>query len=902
MSVDRTTPRPEHPRPDLHRGLDQNWLNLNGPWDFRFDPQDEGESAGWSGGQTPFDRSILVPFCWEAHCAWGTESEGGNDNWYSREVYLNPAEVNRDNYRSAARHTIGWYRRTVDLADLPLPDGQRLFLHLGAADWHVKVWANGRLVGASDSGYVPVSFDLTDALCGEQLVLVIRVQDPQGTQDKPLGKQHSWYATTSGIWQTVWLEVRPDRHLTGMQLTPQLSPAAVAARLALSCPAEGLTVRVSLYDAEGRPAGAAAGAAGSLELPVPIAGEPRPWSPEDPHLYSVTAELLQGEQVLDTVYGYFGLREVSIEPLYDGGPNYVALNGEPIYLKGALDQSFNPWGVYTFPSEEQIIRDLQLAEESGFNFLRIHIKPEDPRFLYQADRRGMLIMFDLPNLGYEGYSPLGCERWEWTFRRIVERDYNHPCIFSWVLFNETWGLGGHGYKEAADRHEWVKSMYRLAKRLDPSRPIEDNSPCLYDHVLTDLNTWHFYINDYEQAREHIDNVVKQTYPGSEFNYVGGHKQADAPLLNSEYGGIGAGAGDVDVSWCFKFLTDLLRKQEKVGGYIYTELQDIEWEHNGVYDYDRRPKEFGYRFADLQGPVYLGFDCPPAQTVACGATLQLPVFLARPGAAWTGGAVSYRVTGHDALGNDLEVTSWTELPLPAALAADQTLVTLGLPVQAPGLPALLRVEARYGEGVCNWCYLEVRDEGLPPSETLPDGRLVLRKHAGSVEVSTAWHEAEVERGVVDLETHLFGGIESGHLDYLFTLPEDLDLAGVGGLTVLFEASSKRQGAPQTSEDKWPSDLHTFLNGVAVDVRTLADQPADSRGALSHFHGFRGRYGELVKIVLSAEQLAAVKAGGGRELLLHLQVPRCSLNHRGLTTYSSRAGRYPCDITLLVERTL
>lgn len=894
MAAITAIPRPEHPRPDFHRGLDSKWLNLNGAWDFQFDDADAGEDQEWFKSTQTFDRSILVPFCWEAHYAWDTEDLASNRNWYSKEVYLDPQGVTRDNYLTAPRHTIGWYSRTVNVSGLA---GGRVFLNLGAVDWHVKVWANGQLVGESDSGYVPVSFDVTDALQDDEVTITLRVQDPQGTQDKPLGKQHAWYTTTSGIWQTVWLELRPEQHLTTVHLTPHLDPASVECKFATTTPLEGLAVRVTLTDEDGKPAGVAISDPGSDRVTVAIEGEPRPWSPESPHLYQVRAELLRDGSVIDTVHSYFGLREVAIKPLYDGGPKYFFLNNKPLYLKGALDQSFNPWGVYTFASEEDIIRDLVLAEEAGFNFLRIHIKPEDPRFLYQADKRGMLIMFDLPNLGYEGYGPLGNERWEWTFRRIIQRDYNHPCIFSWVLFNETWGLGFQKYRDAIDRHHWVKSMYHLAKSLDQSRPIEDNSACSYDHVLTDFSSWHFYINDYQQAREHVDTVIRETHPGSEFNYVGGNKQGDEPLINSEYGGIGAGMGDVDVSWCFKFLTDLLRRQEKCCGYIYTELQDIEWEHNGIYDYDRRPKEFGYDVKGFQGPVYLGFDCPPAQTVKPGATLELPLFISRVGYQGGPGALSYSVSNVDALGECVCLMPETVVAIPAT--ADQ-IITLNLPaLTVPTHACLLKIETSLEGQAANWCYLEVRDGALPAVETLPDGAVVLRKLAGDVEVSTTWHEAEVERGIIDFETHLLGGIESGLMDYRFKLPEGLDLEQIESLTVLFEASSKRQGAPQTSEDKWPSDLRTSLNGVEIDVRTLADQPADSRGALSHLHGFRGRYGELVEIEVTGEPLAQIKARGEKDLLLRLEIPRPSLNHRGLIAYSSRAGRYPCDITVIAR---
>jgi beta-galactosidase/beta-glucuronidase len=174
----------------LYRSTESGWLNLNGPWEFRFDPESQGEEQQWQTGQAAFDRTIIVPFCWESHCAWGTEALAGNRDWFSKEAYLEPGAVTRQNYLEAPRQTVGWYRKVVRLAEDM--SGERLFLNIGAVDWHVKVWANGRFVGESDSGYVPVSFDVTEALEGEELLLVVRVEDPQGTEDKPLGKQHKW--------------------------------------------------------------------------------------------------------------------------------------------------------------------------------------------------------------------------------------------------------------------------------------------------------------------------------------------------------------------------------------------------------------------------------------------------------------------------------------------------------------------------------------------------------------------------------------------------------------------------------------------------------------------------------------------------------------------------------------
>ena len=181
-------------------------------------------------------------------------------------------------------------------------------------------------------------------------------------------------------------------------------------------------------------------------------------------------------------------------------------------------------------------------------------------------------------------------------------------------------------------------MYDLAKALDPTRLVEDNSACLYDHVVTDINTWHFYIADYGRAKRHVERVVAQTTRARGFNYVGrlyahvdgagAYRQGTAPLLNSEYAGLSARRGDRDISYSFKFLTTELRRHDKICGYVYTELTDIEWEHNGLLNYDRTPKEFGYdRFvpgmtvADLNGADFVGLDAPRARPLPPGSVFR-----------------------------------------------------------------------------------------------------------------------------------------------------------------------------------------------------------------------------------------------------------------------------------------
>lgn len=895
-----------HPRPDLHRGLQEgsDWLDLNGIWEFRFDPHDTGRQQQWHKPDAQFDRRIRVPFPWESHAAWGTEAAAGCDNYASSQVLLQPDAQQPSDPEQRRRHTIGWYRRYFAVPDLW--GGRRVVLHMGAVDWEVEVWLNGQGLGELESGYLPVEFDLTDALVEGDNCLICRVHDPQDAQDRPLGKQHLWYTTCSGIWQPVWLEPRPEAHIDTLRLTPDLADSAVIVETSCMQARPDAQVLVSVCDDEGRrvaettlePQGDS-----RFRATVPLSPDVTPWAPEHPHLYHVSATLQIGGAQTDTVHSYFGLRQVAVGPVCTDGPNYVTLNGRPVYLKGALDQSYNPWGVYTYPSDGTLRRHLEQALEAGFNFLRVHMKLENPRYLYWADRLGILLQCDLPNFGYEGWSDAALQRHEALLRGAIARDHNHPSIISWCLFNETWGLGGSRFRDNPQRQKWVERMWRLARQLDPSRLVEDNSPCLGDHVATDLNSWHFYQTDYEKAAAHIGTVVESTQPGSDLNFVPGRSQYDQPLLNSEYGGISARMGDKDVSWCFKFLTDLLRRHPKICGYVYTELHDIEWERNGIYNYDGSAKQFGYCPADLQADPYFAFEGPPGETVAPGGELALSLLLVGGSVAEPEPAapqVEVKLTGLDGLGRDIH-----DLPagriewLPAEEGAGR-LLRRGMYMAdgaLPDFPCLLRLEARVDGRFADFKYLHVSGGRMPDAEVLENDTVVLRKLAGEQEHSTSWHEAELERGLVGHEIHLLGGIEAGHLDYVFDLPQGTDLAEAVSVTLLAELSAKMQGARQTEQHRWPSQLEVYMNEVCVHRTTLSDQYADSRGALSHMHGFWGRYGELLGVEVTGGMLRRVAAADTGSIRLRLAVPQ---NERpgGLTVYSSCAGRYPVDLTLII----
>jgi len=276
-----------HPRPDFNRGVEEgvDWLSLDGPWQFCFEETGEETVDEPRGGEYP--REIRVPFAWQSHLAWGTEALAGNDNWYSKEALIHPENAHADprSHGNQPQYEVGWYRRSFEL---PAGwDGKRLILHIGAADWHVTVWCNGRRIGSTDSGYLPVEFDLTEALAEGGNELVIRVFDPMDHAQKPVGKQWDWYTRTSGIWQSVWLEPRAATHIANVKASPDVETGVVF----VCAKAEGTVAGDEMKITIGSPAGDSVEAtlmvedgwfAGEIQLEEAVL-----WTPETPELYDL---------------------------------------------------------------------------------------------------------------------------------------------------------------------------------------------------------------------------------------------------------------------------------------------------------------------------------------------------------------------------------------------------------------------------------------------------------------------------------------------------------------------------------------------------------------------------------------------------------------------------------------
>jgi len=502
----------------------------------------------------------------------------------------------------------------------------------------------------------------------------------------------------------------------------------------------------------------------------------------------------------------------------------------------------------------------------------------------------------MPNWDHEGLGPQAKERWLQMLRSTIERDYNHPSIFSWCLFNETWGLGGDDYKQDRETQEWVKGAYELTKELDATRLVEDNSACRYDHVATDINSWHFYINDYAKARARIREVVENTFPGSEFNFAPGYRQGAEPMMNSEYGGIGARMGDRDVSWCFRFLTNELRLHEKMCGYVYTEHMDIEWEHNGFMNYDRTVKEFGYDVRDLNAADFIAIDHPPAKVYAPGERFRADLYSSHFSQDPVEDAVlKWRVEVVDAAG-ERHVPEQGTCPIafPQYSVAKAATVEFDVPDCRGLAQVVVAVEDASGRRLArNLIDFEIFPGELPPAEQVEPRRWVLRFHPAS-HTRADWDVEATPTGEDDGHREIVAGREVGFFEYSVRLPREMEPDAIRDIAVCAELSAARPGVPQTDADKHPSEVTISVNGVPIATELLENDPCDARGALSYIHGLSGRYGYLVSASTGKRTREALRSGvTGDTITVRFEVRANATHCGGLSVYGGRAGRYPKD---------
>jgi len=569
-------PRPEHPKPQFHR---DRWINLNGQWDFAFDFEIKGLEENWQQKPETFGRSIMVPFCPESRLSG----------------------IGYTDFIPAV-----WYHRTFSIPDEW--NGSRVFLHFGGVDYECRAWVNGREVGRHWGGAVSFDFEITPALKPGRNHLVVYARDDVRSDVQPSGKQSMrpeshgvFYTRTTGIWQTVWLEARPRWFIRSVHVTADLDNSRFVLAPEIEGYEHGLVFKATLLSADGQSLSSIESSSSSGIPQTLKVKNARAWCPEDPYLYGLRFELLEGGRVVDRVESYAGLRKFHVEG------NRLMLNNKPIFVRFVLDQGFYPDGIWTAPSDAALKKDIELSMAAGFNGARLHQKVFEERFHYWADRLGYLTWGEFPDWGgAHGFgNPQGVLNLEREWRDAVLRDRNHPSILAWTPLNETRGAAANNYEPYSRS---VRSLYTLTHAIDPTRPLNTTSG--YVHVVTDIFTVHDYDQNVAAFRERYATVAPDAgeeifirFPEISAPYEG------QPYVVDEYGGTfwtkeysrepekaGPGRGNWgygktarQVEDQIKALTDVLLAHPHIAGFVYTQLTDVEQEVNGVYTYDRRPK-------------------------------------------------------------------------------------------------------------------------------------------------------------------------------------------------------------------------------------------------------------------------------------------------------------------------
>jgi beta-galactosidase/beta-glucuronidase len=551
--VDPANPLPEYPRPQMERST---WTNLNGLWNYTVTVKDAANASSW-GGQ------ILVPFAIESSLS-GVGRMVGKDStlWYSRKFSLKK--------------------------DMK---GKKILLHFGAVDWRTKVLVNGKEAGTHEGGFDPFTFDITSLLkkSGDQ-ELTLSVWDPTDEGPQPRGKQvvkpeGIWYTPVTGIWQTVWIEAVPDTYISAIKPTADIDNQSISINAAAVNAKDGDKISITVWDGSNKVAETESAPGQDAVLKIDNA---KLWSPESPFLYDLKISLTRNGKKVDEVKSYFAMRKSSIGT-DENGIKRMLLNNKFIFQYGPLDQGWWPDGLYTAPTEEALVYDIDKTKEMGFNMIRKHIKVEPARWYYHCDKAGILVWQDMPSgdlgnrwdsrpavVGIANDQKRSAESeiyYKKDWNNIIDALYPFPSIVVWTPFNEGWGQF-----KTPEIAEWTR-------KKDPSRLVNSASGGNFTYV------------------DHIIDIHNYPEPVMPSADIFGKNLA---LVLGEYGGLGLPvSGHVwheKDNWgyqSFKTADDLFAKytvfidtldhliDKGLSAAVYTQTTDVEVEVNGLMTYDRK---------------------------------------------------------------------------------------------------------------------------------------------------------------------------------------------------------------------------------------------------------------------------------------------------------------------------
>jgi beta-galactosidase/beta-glucuronidase len=577
----------------------EHWISLDGEWEFSYDDTDEGVAARWfdQPGPGPFTRQIRVPF---------------------------PPESPASGIGDRGIHPVVWYRRRIPRESLleGATGPRRVLIHFGAVDFRAQVWCDGQLAGGHVGGQSPFTADVTDAMAASagtgDVVLVVRAEDQPDDLEQPRGKQdwrekpHGiWYERTTGIWQSVWAETVPEIYLTDVAWIPDVAGAAVHGQITLAKrPPRGLMLELTVRLGEEILAELSVVPQDkTTAVDVPLAalrnGQDRArllWAPEHPTLLDVEVVLRdrQSGLVIDAAASYTGLRTISV------GMGSFQLNGQPCYLRAVLNQGYRPQTHLAAEGPAQLRAEVDMIKQMGFNAVRVHQKAEDPRFLFWADRLGLMVWAETAAAYVYSATAVTLLVTEWT--ALIRRDRSHPAIVVWVPVNESWGVPDIASSPA--QQNFARSLASLTRALDPSRPVVSNEG--WEHVDSDILGLHDYTGDAEElraryaTRQATEDVVRSAHGPQQRRPVIGDQQlrafteGNAPLMITEFGGISLASADntwgytdtrsdTEYASLLRQLFDALRASRDVAGFCYTQFMDTGQETNGLLFEDGTPK-------------------------------------------------------------------------------------------------------------------------------------------------------------------------------------------------------------------------------------------------------------------------------------------------------------------------